>query len=165
MMIIFAQKNLQVTDIGKERNMAERGGGIQIFAGWWSTNRGSLWSQCGTPPDIAATIWNASRVFIKLNSDKIFFMKSLNQIKTELHQYIDGISDEKELMVLYESTLKDQKSDSGKDKTPEHHPIPNSQQQILAETIDHGSSAKIKRDKELKKSIDRWFSDGGKNPG
>ena len=92
-------------------------------------------------------------------------MKSLNQIKEELHEYIDSISDEKELMVLYENTLKDQKSDSGKDKIPEHHPIPNSQQEILDETLDRGSSAKIKRDKELKKSIGRWFSDGGKNPG
>ena len=92
-------------------------------------------------------------------------MKSLNQIKKELHQYIDGISDEKELMVLYESTLKDQKSDLEKDKTKENDPMVNSQQKILDETINHGSSAEIKRDKELKKSIGRWFSDGGKNPG
>ena len=92
-------------------------------------------------------------------------MKSLKQIKVELHEYIDGISDEKELMVLYENTLKDQKSDSKKEKTLEHDPIQNSQQKIIDETIDHGSSAKIKRDKELRISIGRWFSDGGKNPG
>ena len=90
-------------------------------------------------------------------------MKSLEQIKKELHEHIDGISDEKELMVVYESTLKNLKSDSLKDRTRENDPIPNSQQEILDETINHGSSAEIKKEKELKKSIGRWFSDGGKN--
>jgi hypothetical protein len=33
----------------------------------------------------------------------------------------------------------------------------------LDETIEHGSLDENRRDKELKKSIGRWFSDGGKN--
>ena len=90
-------------------------------------------------------------------------MKSLQQIKKELHEYIDGISDETELMVIYENTLKYLKSDSGKDKTSENDPIPNYQQERLDEAINHGSSDENKRQKELKKSIGRWFSDGGKN--
>lgn len=90
-------------------------------------------------------------------------MKSTKQIKEELHKYIDGITDEKEAMVMYENTLKYSKSDSEKDKIRENDPLPNSQQKILDETIIHGSSAEIKRDKELRKSIGRWFSDGGRN--
>ena len=92
-------------------------------------------------------------------------MKSLQKIKKELHEYIDGISDEKELMVMYENALKYLKSDSGKNKTSENAPIPNYQQKRLDETINHRSADENKRDKELKKSIARWFSDGGKNPG
>ena len=79
-------------------------------------------------------------------------MKSLQQIKKELHEYIDGINDEKELMVIYENTLKHLKGDSG-----------NYQQKELDETINHRSADENKREKELKKSIGRWFSDGGKN--
>ena len=90
-------------------------------------------------------------------------MKSLLQIKKELHEYIDGISDEKELEVIYENTLKYLKSDSGKDKINENDPIPNYQRKQLDETINHGSGDENKRQKELKKSIGRWFSDGGKN--
>lgn len=92
-------------------------------------------------------------------------MKSLQQIKKELHEYIDGISDEKELMVMYENALKYLKSDSGKNKTSENNSLPNYQQKELDETIKQGSSDENKKDKELKKSIARWFSDGGKNPG
>lgn len=55
-------------------------------------------------------------------------MKSLEQIKEELYEYIDGINDEKELAVIYEFTLK-----------------------------------YLKRDKESKKSMERWFNDGGRN--
>ena len=62
-------------------------------------------------------------------------MKSLQQIKKELHDYIDGISDEKELMVIYSSTLQYLKSDSGKDKTSENVPLPNYQQKEIDETI------------------------------
>ena len=91
-------------------------------------------------------------------------MKSLRQIKKELHEYIDGISDEKELMVMYENTLKYLKSDSGKDETCENNSLPNYQQKIIDETMIHGSSDENKREKELKKSIARWFNDGGKNP-
>jgi hypothetical protein len=90
-------------------------------------------------------------------------MKSLNQIKKELHEYIDSISDEKELMVIYENALKYIKSDSVKDKTSENDLIANYQQKKLDEPIEHGSLDENKRDKELKKSIGRWFSDGGKN--
>ena len=90
-------------------------------------------------------------------------MKSLNQIKKELHEYIDSISDEKELMVIYENALKYIKSDSVKDKTSENDLIANYQQKKLDETIEHGSLDENRRDKELKKSIGRWFSDGGKN--
>ena len=90
-------------------------------------------------------------------------MKSLQQIKKELHEYIDGISDENELMVIYENTLKYLKSDSVKDKTID--PLLNYQQKEIDETINHGSADENKREKELKKSIGRWFSDGGKNPG
>lgn len=55
-------------------------------------------------------------------------MKSMKQIKEELHECIDGISDEKELALIYENTLK-----------------------------------YLKRDKESKKSTERWFNDGGQN--
>ena len=91
-------------------------------------------------------------------------MKSLQQIKKELHEYIEGISDEKELMVMYENTMKCLKSDSGKDKTSENDPILNYQQKEIDEKINHGSVDENKREKELKKSIGRWFSDGGQNP-
>ena len=90
-------------------------------------------------------------------------MKSLQQIKKELHEYIDGISDEKELRVMYENTLKYLKSDSGKDESSENNSLPNYQQKEIDETIIHGSSEENKRAKELKKSIARWFNDGGKN--
>ena len=90
-------------------------------------------------------------------------MKSLQQIKKELHEYIDGIRDEKELRVMYEKTLKYLKSDSGKNKASENDPLPNYQQKEIDETINHESSDKTKRDKEAKKSIARWFNDGGKN--
>ena len=89
-------------------------------------------------------------------------MKSLQQIKKELHEYIDSISDEKELMVMYENALKYLKSDLGKE-TSENDSLPNSQQKELDETINHGSADEKNRQKELKKSIGRWFSDGGKN--
>ena len=92
-------------------------------------------------------------------------MKSLKQIKKELHEYIDSISDEKELVVIYENALKYIKSDSGKDKTSENDIVPNYQQKEIDETINQGSVGEYKREKELKKSIGRWFSDGGKNPG
>jgi cell division protein FtsX len=92
-------------------------------------------------------------------------MKSLQQIKKELHEYIDGIRDEKELRVMYEKTLKYLKSDSGKNKTSENDPLPNYQQKEIDETINHGNADENKREKELKKSIGRWFSDGGRNPG
>ena len=55
-------------------------------------------------------------------------MKSLEEIKEELHECIEGITDENELAVIYENTLK-----------------------------------YIKRDKESKKSMERWFNEGGKN--
>ncbi len=90
-------------------------------------------------------------------------MKSLQQIKKELHEYIDGISDEKELMVIHENTLKYLKRDSGEVKTSENEPVPNDQQKEIDETINHGSADENKREKELKKSIGRWFSDGGRN--
>lgn len=92
-------------------------------------------------------------------------MKSLQQIKKELHEYIDSIIDEKELMEIYEHTFRYLKSDSGKDKINENGPIPNYQEKRLDETKIQGSSTENKSDKELKKSIARWFSDGGKNPG
>lgn len=88
-------------------------------------------------------------------------MKSLQQIKKELHEYINGISDEKELMLMYENALKYLKSDSGK----KNNSLPNYQEKELDETIKQGSSDENKKDKELKKSIARWYSDGGKNPG
>jgi hypothetical protein len=91
-------------------------------------------------------------------------MKSLQQMKEELHEYIDGISDEKELTVIYGNALKDIKSDSRKDKSSENNSLPNYQEKELDEMINHGSSDENKRAKELKKSIGRWFSDGGKNP-
>ncbi len=90
-------------------------------------------------------------------------MKSLKQIKEELHDYIDGITDAKELMAIHENTLKELKSDSGKDKTRVNDSIPNSQKKILDKTINHESPAQMKRDKEMKRSIGRWFSDGGGN--
>ena len=90
-------------------------------------------------------------------------MKSLQQIKKELHQYIDGISDEKELMVMYENALKYLKSDSGKDEPNENNSLPNYQQKELDETIKQGSSDENKKAKELKKSIARWFNEGGRN--
>ena len=92
-------------------------------------------------------------------------MKSLKQIKKELHEYIDSISDEKELVVIYENALKYIKSDSGKDKTSENDIVPNYQQKEIDETTNQRSVDENKREKELKKSIGRWFSDGGKNPG
>ena len=92
-------------------------------------------------------------------------MKSLQQIKNELHEYIDGISDEKGLMVMYENTLKYLKNESGKDNAIENDPLPNYQQKEIDEKINQGSADENKREKELKKSIGRWFSDGGKNPG
>ncbi|HUZ58140.1 MAG TPA: hypothetical protein VMU83_05110 [Hanamia sp.] len=73
--------------------------------------------------------------------------------------------EEKELMVMYENALKYLKSDSGKNKTSENNSLPNYQTKELDETIKQGSSDENKKDKELKKSIARWFSDGGKNPG
>ncbi|MEO9147077.1 MAG: hypothetical protein ABI237_16130 [Ginsengibacter sp.] len=90
-------------------------------------------------------------------------MKSLDQIKKELHKYIDGISDEKELMVIYENALKYLKSDSGKDKTSKNDPVPDYQQKELNEMLNHESSEENKRAKELKKSIGRWFNEGGRN--
>ena len=90
-------------------------------------------------------------------------MKSLQQIKKELHEYIDGISDEEELMVMYENALKYLKSDSGKDKNNESAPLPNYQQKELDEMINQGSADENKRAKELKKSIGRWFNEGGRN--
>lgn len=90
-------------------------------------------------------------------------MKSTKQIKKDLHEYIDGITDEKELMVMYENTLEFLKSDSGKDKTSENDPKLNYQKKEIDETINHGSADENKREKELKKSMARWFSDGGRN--
>ena len=90
-------------------------------------------------------------------------MKSSQQIKKELHEYIDGIGDEKELMIIYENALKYFKSDSGKDKNSENNSLPNYQQKELDETIEQGSSDEKKRAKELKKSIGRWFNEGGRN--
>ena len=92
-------------------------------------------------------------------------MKSLQQIRKELHEYIDGISDEKELMVIYENASKYIKSASVKEETSENNSLPNYQQKELDKTINHGNLDENKRVKELKKSIGRWFSDGGKNPG
>ena len=87
------------------------------------------------------------------------------QMKKELHEYIDRIGDEKELMIIYENTLKYFKSNSVKYENCENNSLPKYQQKALGEKIVHKSSDEIKRDKELKKSIGRWFSDGGKNPG
>lgn len=92
-------------------------------------------------------------------------MKSLEQIKKELHEYIDSSVDEKGLMVIYENTLKHSKSNLENDNTSENHrPIPNHQQEKLDETIDHGSLIGNKKVEELNESISRWFNDGGKNP-
>ena len=90
-------------------------------------------------------------------------MKSLQQIKKELHEYIDGISDEEELMVMYENALKYLKSDSGKDEISENNSLSNYQQKELDETIKQGSLDENKMAKELKKSIARWFNEGGRN--
>ncbi|MEO7317156.1 MAG: hypothetical protein ABIW47_18340 [Ginsengibacter sp.] len=90
-------------------------------------------------------------------------MKSTKQIKEELHEYIDGISDEKALIEIHENTLKYLNNDSVKDKIRENDSMLNSQQKILDETINQGSADENKREKELKRSIGRWFSDGGKN--
>lgn len=90
-------------------------------------------------------------------------MESLQQIKKELHEYIDGISDEKELMVIYENALKYLKSDSGKNETIENNSLPNYQQKEPDEIIKQGSSDENKRAKELRKSTARWFNDGGRN--
>ena len=90
-------------------------------------------------------------------------MKSLQQIKKELHEYIDGISDEKELMVIYENTLKYVKSDSRKDETNENNSLSNYQQKESDETMKQRSSDENKRAKEFRKSIARWFNDGGRN--
>jgi hypothetical protein len=91
-------------------------------------------------------------------------MKSLQQIKEQLHEYIDGISDQKELMVFYQHTLKSLKSDVGTGKPIENLPLPNYQQKELDEMMDQESSDENIKDKELKKSIGRWFNEGGKNP-
>ena len=90
-------------------------------------------------------------------------MKSLQQIKKELHEYIDGINDERELMVMYENALKYLKSDSIRDEPSENNSLPNYQQKELDEIIKQGSSDENKKVKELKKSIARWFNEGGKN--
>ena len=76
-------------------------------------------------------------------------MKSLQQIKNALHEYIDGINDESLLMVIYEQILNYLKNDTGKVETSEEFP--------------HFDLA-IQREKELKKSMARWFNEGGKNP-
>lgn len=90
-------------------------------------------------------------------------MKSLKKIKKELHEYIDSISDERELTVIYENTVKYFKSGSGKDENSENNSLPNCQQKELAETIEQGNSDGNKSEKDLKKSIERWFNDGGRN--
>jgi hypothetical protein len=70
-------------------------------------------------------------------------MKSLQQIKKELHEYIDGIRDEKELRVMYENTLKYLKSDLGKDESSENNSLPNYQQKEIDETINHPGSLRL----------------------
>lgn len=55
-------------------------------------------------------------------------MKSLEEIKEKFHECIESIGDEKELLVIYEKTLK-----------------------------------YLKRGKESKRSMERWFNDGGRN--
>lgn len=87
-------------------------------------------------------------------------MKSIKQIKKELHEYIDSTSDEKELMEIYKNTLMYLKSD----KANENDPISHDQCNTINEMINNGSSDKSKSDKESEKSIERWYNDGGKNP-
>lgn len=84
-------------------------------------------------------------------------MKSIKEFKKELHEYIDGISDQKKLMVIYENTLKNSKGDSRKDEVNENDHLAN------FERMSDLSSDRNKRDLESKKSMERWFNEGGKN--
>ena len=91
-------------------------------------------------------------------------MKSLQQIKNALHEYIDGINDESLLMVIYEQILNYLKNDTGKVETSENDSFSNYQEKEIDITIPQTSAEDIKREKELKKSMARWFNEGGKNP-
>ncbi|MGO3184548.1 MAG: hypothetical protein ACTIJ9_17095 [Aequorivita sp.] len=90
-------------------------------------------------------------------------MKSLEQIKNELHECIDAISDKKKLALIYENTLEHLKSDSKIDDTNENDHISTSQQNGLDGILNLKRSDRNKRDKESKKSMERWFNDGGRN--
>jgi hypothetical protein len=87
-----------------------------------------------------------------------------SQIKKELHEYIDNISDEKELMVIYDNTVNQLKSGANEDNINLIDPKVNHQQEELDKTIDQGNLIGNKKEKELNKSISRWFNDGGWTP-
>lgn len=81
-------------------------------------------------------------------------MKSLKQIKNELHKCIDGIRDEKELMIVYENTLKRSKIDLGNEDKNKN--IFKNQQKKESEKVNYQSP-------DDKRSMARWFNEGGKN--
>jgi septal ring factor EnvC (AmiA/AmiB activator) len=90
-------------------------------------------------------------------------MKSLKQIKKELHEYIDSIDDEKKIMAIYENTFKCLKSDSHKVEMDGNSTVTEISKERSGESEIHGNSNQIETDKESRKGMSRWFSDGGKN--
>lgn len=86
------------------------------------------------------------------------------QIKRDIHEYIDSISDEKELMQFLEFTLQHSNRSLNKSKINEIDPKANHQQEELDKTIAQGNLIDNKKEKELNKSISRWFNDGGSTP-
>lgn len=86
------------------------------------------------------------------------------QIKREIHEYIDSISDEKELMKFAAFIFQHTNRIHNKSEINEIDPKANHQQEELDKTIAQGNLIDNTKEKELNKSISRWFNDGGSNP-
>ena len=90
-------------------------------------------------------------------------MKSIQQIKKELHEYIDCINDEKKLLEVYENTLKYSQNSSQNNESDSQVTMPYQDKGVPSRWDDQGQPRESESEKEARKVLARWFSDGGKN--
>lgn len=80
-------------------------------------------------------------------------MKTIEELKKELHEYIDSITDEETLMIVYEDVTSYLKKES---EVEEDDELTEEQEKQLAEAIRQADAGETMPWEEFKVSLEKW---------
>ena len=97
------------------------------------------------------------QLFLIGKFDKTFFMKSSEEIKKELHEYIDSINDEETLWALHEDVLVYLKTNKA-ENIDEDEVLSEDQQKQLDEAIRQADAGEVMDFDEFKRRMSLWHT-------